>query len=236
MRKIIFSTVIIASLLSSAVALGDICTSAGNTITCQANVSQTDWYVGKDGSSDNVVACSYEGGNWVSVGNQLYDGHTQLKIMGHHYSETITVARATGNPCNLVQFPISWFALNPSATQGIGIWSGSGNDTVKGYTRAEYVDGGEGNDYIFGNNGDDILHGNGGTDRIFGQGGDDEIWGENDADYLYGNDGDDRINGGYGLDFLYGNSGGDTCHGGYGFIYLGTGNTCVCEAETNCQF
>jgi uncharacterized delta-60 repeat protein len=55
------------------------------------------------------------------------------------------------------------------------ILGGSGNDTLVGNGKANYIRGGPGNDTISGGGGNDALYGDAGNDRIYGDAGDDYI-------------------------------------------------------------
>ncbi|MBR3497702.1 MAG: hypothetical protein IKO05_01765 [Selenomonadaceae bacterium] len=93
------------------------------------------------------------------------------------------------------------------------IFSGAGNDTLRGSDGNDYIFGGSGNDYLYGGNGKDTLDGGAGKDKLFGGSGDDYLSGVSGKDTLSGGSGNDSLNGGAGNDtFVYqpGNDGTDT--------------------------
>ncbi len=124
------------------------------------------------------------------------------------------------------------------------IYAGMGNDTIKGNSLANYLDGGPGNDVVDAGAGDDgigggygvpdndLLKGGAGEDTINGIDGDDNIQGGAGADYLVGNAGNDTVSGGSGEDILYADpsaDGADVYSGGSGVdsMYYGQRSTAV---------
>ncbi len=90
------------------------------------------------------------------------------------------------------------------------VYGGMGNDTIKGNSLANYLDGGPGNDAIDAGAGDDALGGGYGVldnDLLKGGAGEDTI---------YANEGNDNLQGGAGADYLVANAGNDTVSGGSG--------------------
>ena len=118
------------------------------------------------------------------------------------------------------------------------IYGGMGNDTIKGNSLANYLDGGPGNDVIDAGAGDDalgggygvpdndLLKGGAGEDTINANEGDDNLQGGAGADYLVPNAGNDTVSGGSGEDTLYADpsaDGADVYSGGPGVdsVYYG---------------
>lgn len=112
----------------------------------------------------------------------------------------------------------------PSATTGLTVVSGSGNDSVALLTSdsavtdvsgqagvVNYIDGGLGDDTIVGGDGMDIIVGGVGDDSISGGAGDDTI---------DGGAGDDTILGGSGNDVIVLSDGVDSIEGGAGYDRL----------------
>lgn len=121
----------------------------------------------------------------------------------------------------------------PSTLEG-----GTGNDTIVGGARADYIFDEAGNDKIWGNGGndtiypeigDDVVHGGAGDDTIMDAGGkysgNDWLFGDDGSDDVFGEAGNDHIYGGYGDDLLRGGPGADYIDGGYGDDIL-VGNDC----------
>lgn len=86
---------------------------------------------------------------------------------------------------------------------------GSGDGTINGTKRDDYLFGTSGNDIIKGLGGNDILWGRGGDDSLFGGDGNDSLRGEDGNDVLDGGSGNDSLIGGSGADILTGGAGGD---------------------------
>jgi Ca2+-binding RTX toxin-like protein len=93
---------------------------------------------------------------------------------------------------------------------------GSGNDTIRGISGADFVVAGSGNDSVLAGSGNDVVLAGLGNDTVSGSGG---------SDLLIGGRGNDRISGSIGSDLLAGNAGNDTISGGDGHdvLLLGTG-------------
>jgi Ca2+-binding RTX toxin-like protein len=66
------------------------------------------------------------------------------------------------------------------------------------------------NDTLRGSSGDDLLNGQKGNDILYGGGGSDRLNGGGGEDILFGGDGNDTFTGGRGDNFLGGESGNDT--------------------------
>jgi Effector protein/RTX calcium-binding nonapeptide repeat (4 copies) len=116
-----------------------------------------------------------------------------------------------------------------SATVGVTVLGGAGNDELHGGDGGDRLYGGPGNDYLDGGGGDDVLSGGPGDDVIYGGGGADIIHGGPGADYLDGGDGPDLLDGGDGPDILCGGAGDDVLDGGAGDdrLYPGPGRDVV---------
>lgn len=102
---------------------------------------------------------------------------------------------------------------------------GDGDDTAKGTSAADYINGNGGNDRISGGSGGDVLIGGEGRDKISGNGGGDvasggsgkdKLSGGKGGDTLSGDGGNDKVDGGAGGDKLSGGGGKDTIKGGAG--------------------
>jgi Ca2+-binding RTX toxin-like protein len=122
-----------------------------------------------------------------------------------------------------------------TATAGVAVYGGAGNDTVSVGAGAAVLYGGDGNDVVLGgadNNvllgeaGDDTINALDGNDFLNGGEGRDSLFGSGGNDRLFGLDGADTINGGEGDDSLVGDAlptgtlpageAGDTIRGGGG--------------------
>lgn len=96
------------------------------------------------------------------------------------------------------------------------VLAGSGNDTLRGTSGDETMDGGAGADEIDGGNGNNRLLGRAGNDTITGGDGQDTMFGHSGSDELIGNAGHDSLSGQGGRDLLQGGLGEDTLKGGGG--------------------
>jgi hypothetical protein len=112
-----------------------------------------------------------------------------------------------------------------SATVGVTVLGGSGNDVVYGSEGADRLYGGPGDDYLDGQGGDDLLSGGPGDDVVYGGPGADVLCGGPGADYLDGGAGPDFVSGGDGPDVIAGGAGDDVLDGGRGDdrLYPGPG-------------
>lgn len=122
------------------------------------------------------------------------------------------------------------------------IYAGDGNDEVQGNDGADTIYGGAGNDDIEGGGGTDLIHGGAGEDFLAGYdvsglaahstsvGSDDGA-----GDTIFGGDGNDEIRGGKGGDSLGGDSGNDSLFGGddHDTIDGGTGNDTIQGGDGN---
>ena len=119
------------------------------------------------------------------------------------------------------------------------ISTSSGDDTITGGSRADYiavgagnnvVDASKGNDSIYALEGNDRIDAGAGDDSIYSQAGDDTIDAGAGNDRIEAGDGKDNVKGGAGNDYIIGGSGflneSDTLDGGSGddFIKLSSGN------------
>lgn len=101
----------------------------------------------------------------------------------------------------------SGYTLAAKIGDGLEIWGGNTDDTVKGNSEGSVMHGGDG---------DDLVLGWRGKDTITGDLGNDELRGGRGSDTLLGGDGNDTLKGGRGDDILIGGRGDDTLKGGRG--------------------
>ncbi len=99
----------------------------------------------------------------------------------------------------------------------------SGDDTLEGNSRDNYISGKRGDDLLLGDLGDDILSGGRGHDTLRGGEGDDFLKGGRGDDLLEGGEDDDILKGGRGDDLLRGGQGNDLLQGGRGYDILDGG-------------
>jgi len=102
----------------------------------------------------------------------------------------------------------------PTATVGLNILAGDGNDTVATGNGNDTINGGNGADIIFSFGGNDIIVAGDGHDLVDGGDGNDSIDAGTGRDTIDGGLGNDSIDGGDGADSLIGNGGNDTLIGG----------------------
>ncbi len=128
-----------------------------------------------------------------------------------------------------------------SATKGVNVNAGKGNDVVFGTLNADTIKGGDGNDVLVGYMGADKIYGGNGNDiiEVFesndknvlldGGAGLDEISAGEGNDTLKGGAGNDTLSGFDGADKLYGDAGEDTLYGGLGkdSLYGGDGDDMI---------
>lgn len=95
---------------------------------------------------------------------------------------------------------------------GRTIYSGAGQDDIKGTNRDDVIYAGSGNDKVFGDRGNDLLFGGTGNDKIDG------------------GKGHDIIAGGYGADYLAGGTGCDT------FVFLSAFHSVACARDVIADF
>lgn len=96
------------------------------------------------------------------------------------------------------------------------IEGGSDNDCLAGGEGNDRIEGDSGEDILVGGNGNDILNGDSGDDYIYGQVGNDRINGDSGQDQIWGGENDDSIDAGSGDDFVYGEGGNDNIKTGSG--------------------
>ena len=87
-----------------------------------------------------------------------------------------------------------------SATKGVTLLGGKGDDTITGGIRDDHLLGGDDNDTLNGGDGNDVLLGGAGQDTLKGDAGNDILIGGADVDILDGGDGNDQLKGGDGVD------------------------------------
>lgn len=151
-------------------------------------------------SGNRVVINTGVADDRVSVGQDPAAGDWRVVVNGrlHRFPAGTDITIRTGPGDDHVTV---------SATVGVTVLGGSGNDVVYG---------GEGADRLYGGPGDDYLDGRGGDDLLSGGPGDDVVYGADGADVLFGGPGDDYLDGGAGPDFVSGGDGSDVVAGGTG--------------------
>jgi hypothetical protein len=92
---------------------------------------------------------------------------------------------------------------------GMSAYGGTGNDTITGGPRNDYLYGDTGNDKIHGMAGNDHVFGDEGNDVLRGGDGNDEILDGSGTDAVYGGNGNDWFGGYNGNDKWYGEAGND---------------------------
>lgn len=117
-----------------------------------------------------------------------------------------------------------------TATVGVSIDAGAGNDSLETGTGADSLIGGAGNDTIWSGAGNDTVDGGAGNDILLGEAGNDSLSGGDGSDEIWGGIGADTLDGGAGDDALIIGSG-DLAFGGagddvfYAYDNQGTGGT-----------
>lgn len=98
------------------------------------------------------------------------------------------------------------FQVTPGLLVGlpIGLVALDGNDTIKGSSDAEIMNGNQGKDFVYGGGGDDTLYGGKDGDGVFGDEGNDNVNGNLGDDLVFGGAGDDIVRGGKGSDLVFG--------------------------------
>lgn len=108
---------------------------------------------------------------------------------------------------------------------GTGILiGGTGNDTLLGGRKRDFLYGGSGADSIRGGRASDIIFGGSEDDTCKGEAGNDVIFGEDGRDKLRGGEGNDKLFGAIGKDTLFGDEGDDTLYGGENLDVLDAGS------------
>lgn len=101
-------------------------------------------------------------------------------------------------------------------TQSLKFLGSDGDDTFRGYGKADVLKGGAGNDTLYGQGGGDRLRGGVGDDTLNAGKGKDSLFGGAGDDRLAGGKGNDVLKAAAGDDFLIGGKGSDTLRGGAG--------------------
>lgn len=101
-----------------------------------------------------------------------------------------------------------------TASAGVTLEGGSGDDTLYGSDADDRIYGGAGHDVLFGGGGNDFIWSADGDNSLYGESGDDWLWGYLGSDMLDGGDGNDLMYGQWGTDRLYGGLGDDRLIGG----------------------
>ncbi len=152
-----------------------------------------------------------------TFGTKTIDGQTLYYVIDHFFNDSFANdVRQTNNWAGPeVKF------YNPTGyihylDTGWAVHGGGENDTLDGYTLADWIAGGTGDDRLKGLGGRDFLEGDEGNDDLYG--GDDADWlyGGSGNDKLYGDSGNDNMNGGSGDDWMNGGAGDDVLAGGLG--------------------
>ncbi len=118
------------------------------------------------------------------------------------------------------------------------------NDTIRGNSLANVIEGGPGSDEVFAGDGSDLIIGDSSSDpslgmgivnndSLRGEGGNDIIWGGIGDDYLEGGVGDDILHGELGNDNSQGGGGQDKIYGGAGHDHIYGGNNSSNENDTD---
>ena len=106
--------------------------------------------------------------------------------------------------------------------------SGGGDDLLEGESEADYLNGGTGNDSLIGGFGNDTLIGGAGEDTLIGGVGNNSLFGDDGNDVLLANlDGENELFGGRGNDILHAGRKSDTLYGGDGDDTLTTASDFV---------
>lgn len=95
------------------------------------------------------------------------------------------------------------------------LWSGEGNDLLRGLAGSDDLNGESGDDRLYGGRGKDYLSGGLGNDHLDGGRQRDSLYGDEGNDTLTGGNGKDRLDGGAGDDVLTGGKGNDLFVFGY---------------------
>ena len=208
--------------------------SAGSTITYQANPGETNSVVVNDPSATTYTFAETP----ITAGTGCVQTNANL-VTCTNASTNVSIVMSMGdmgdtaNAGNANQAGDS-FQINGEA--GTDALTGSDQvDTINGGTEADTVNGQNGNDTINGDAGNDDLDGQNGLDTIDGGADADTIEGGGDAgvdtlsggtgtDTIAGGDGNDVLNGGDDNDALIGDNGADDLNGDNGNDRLDGGN------------
>jgi serralysin len=145
------------------------------------------------GKLDSIVF-----GGDSAVANNVYSNNAEVTLSGFKNHNTTS---GSGNimgdvmgsdPSSLIQY---------LKTQSLKFVGSDGDDTLRGFSKADILKGGAG---------DDLLIGARGADRLMGGAGNDELRGGKGNDILRGGAGDDYLIGHAGRDVLHGGAGADT--------------------------
>ncbi|GET39378.1 calcium-binding protein [Microseira wollei] len=98
------------------------------------------------------------------------------------------------------------FQVTPGLLVGlpIGLVALQGNDTIKGSSDSEIMNGNMGEDFVYGGGGADTLYGGKDSDGVFGDEGNDNVNGNMGEDFVLGGAGDYIVRGGKGSDLVFG--------------------------------
>lgn len=139
-----------------------------------------------------------------------------------------------------------------SATGGVSIDGGGGNDSISGGDGDDSLTGGTGDDEVYSGDGDDLVSGGSGDDSLFFGTGNDTVFGGDGDDFIddvlgsnltgtnviYGGSGNDQVFTGFGSDTIYGGSGNDVINGEEDddLIYGGAGDDVLTGGSGNDTF
>jgi len=175
---------------------------AGASLDGNANVSETVFGAGVDGSNLFVNASKL-----VRLDLDEQAGADSKLILsgkgevtGFAFADdnfaTIDASALKGSGVTIVM-------ENPSSASSFTFIGSDHADTVYASNEADVLNGGAGNDTIYGNDGDDNIGGGAGHDSLFGGEGEDKIDGGEGNDFISGGHGSDVLTGGAGADTFY---------------------------------
>ncbi len=159
------------------------------------------------------------GGNDILVGgdgSDLMTGGAGDQFYGGDGIDTVSFGGLTTGIA--ISVGAGWTAQGsgPGANYGIiggaeVVWTGTGDDSVYGFTGLRSLGLGAGNDLAvdYSNTNNDAYFGDAGNDALYGLGGNDLLDGGSGVDILVGDAGDDTIVGGDGFDWTAGGAGAD---------------------------
>ncbi|QDZ28709.1 calcium-binding protein [Noviherbaspirillum sp. UKPF54] len=179
-------------------------TTVGGTLHYRSTDGSADYWW--DTNSHTLLAT--RGSSTVTIQNFNPQSSTALGQTTYHSGLGIDLVHGANDP-SLVMLDdqANSLVLSKPST----LFSGGGDDVVRGSTGNDYLLGGTGNDNLNGDAGNDVLHGNDGTDTLDGGYG---------FDSLFGDAGNDTL-GGTGVADVFGNSAAwdRNYHAGWTFDY-----------------
>jgi Ca2+-binding RTX toxin-like protein len=188
-----------------------------------------------DASQDDTITVSRDGDNVIvdhdDAAQQSFNVNlfNVISIRGNTGNDTLTVDGSIDVPTQIlgqggndvIDGGPDRMLLNGGSgndeIRGDGVLiGGSGDDTILGGRKRDFLYGGSGDDSIRGGKGSDIIFAGKGNDTCKGDDGNDIIFGDTGNDNTYGGDGNDKLFGILGKDTLFGEEGDDTLYGGAG--------------------